>query len=165
MPARPRRLLVALAGGAALIGLSGCGSKPTPIVTLYSGDTALHDDAAVYCFDDQDPSKEKDSDGACRYDLERTPELLAVQPGSQILVDVDKDLADAAWFVTLRPAENNEVGSEVQVSTIEADSHTTRVQPDFGQAPRQVLTVRKLASEDENAAVLGLWTFTVVPKV
>ncbi len=165
MPTRPRRLLVALAGGAALVGLSGCGQKPTPIVTLYSGDTALNDKAAVYCFEGQDPTKSQGEDDACRYDLERTPELISVQPGDQILVDVDKDLADAAWFVTLRPAENNEAGSEVQVSTIEADSHTARVQPDFSQAPRQVLTVRKLASEDPKAAVLGLWTFTVIPKV
>lgn len=165
MPARPRRLLVALAGGAALIGLSGCGQKPTPIVTLYSGDTSLYDHAAVFCFEDQDPSKEPGTEGACRYNLERTPELLSVQPGDQILVDVDEDLADAAWFVTLRPAENSEAGSEVAVSTVESESHTARVQPNFGQAPRQILTVRKLASEDENAEVLGLWTFTIVPEV
>ncbi len=165
MPARPRRLIAALAGGAALLTLSGCGAKPTPIVTLYSGDTAIHSNAAVYCFDGQDPSKQEGTAGACRYDVARTPELISVQPGAQVLVDVDKDLADAAWFVTLRPAENAEASSEIPVSTIESDSHTVRVQPDFSQSPRQVLTVRKLASDNKDATVLGLWTFLVVPKV
>lgn len=168
MPARPRTSLAALAGCAALLGVAGCGQQPTPIVTVYSGDTSLYSDAAVFCFEGQDPGTEQGTDGACRYDLEASPKLLEVQPGDEVLVDVDKDLADAAWFVTLRSSENNGAGSsqgEVRVSTIQADSHTTTVQPDFSQGERQILTVRKLAGEREDAEVLGLWTFEVVPDV
>ena len=154
-----RRTLSALAAGSALLGLSAC-EAPAPIVTLYSGDTSLYDEAFVYCFDDQDPEKEAGADGACRFDAEREAQVLQVTPGDTVLVDVDKDLADAAWFVSLTP----EGGEAVRVSDVEVESHTARVLPDFSQGVRQTLEVRKLASEEEGAPVTGLWRYTLVPQ-
>ncbi len=153
-----RRTLAALAAGAALLGLSAC-EAPAPIVTLYSGDTSLYDEAFVFCFDGQDPEKGPEEDGACRFDAERQATLLQVTPGDEVLVDVDKDLADAAWFVSLTP----EGGEAVRVTDIEVESHTARVLPDFSQGVRQTLEVRKLASEDDDT-VTGLWRFTLVPQ-
>lgn len=150
-----RRLAVALAAAAALVGLTGC-DKPTPLVSLYSGNTSINDTALSYCFEGQDPAKEPGTEGACRYDT-HTPKVLDVRPGDEVTVDVAKDLADAGWFVALRGANN-------QVSRLATQSeHVTSFQPDFSQSPTIVVEVQKLVTPDDNAKSVGVWQFTIVP--
>ena len=156
MHARRRRLARSLSVAGALLALAAC-EQTTPNVTVYSGGTSLNDRAYSFCFEGQDPAAEPAAEGACRYDTDRQPEVLTVRPGDEVLVDVDKDLADASWFAALR------VEGEPAQRTALQDEHTTRVQPDFNRGAPQFLEVRKLASEAEDAAVLGLWVFTLVP--
>ena len=151
-----RRLAVALAVSAALVGLTGC-DKPTPLVTLYSGNASVHDTALSYCFEGQDPAAQPGSADACRYDTGRTPKVLKVRPGDEVTVDVSKDLADAGWYVALR-------GSGDQASRLATQSeHVTSFQPDFSRSPTIVVEVQKLTSPSDNATSVGLWSFTIVP--
>lgn len=150
-----RRLAVALAATAALVGLTGC-DKPTPLVTLYSGNAVVHDDALSYCFSGQNPATPPGTAGACRY-APHTLKVLKVRPGDEVTVDVSKDLADAGWFVALR-------GSNNQASRLATQSeHVTSFQPDFSQSPTYVVEVQKLTSPADNATSVGVWRFTIVP--
>lgn len=154
-----RRLAVALGTAAALVGLTGC-QKPTPLVTLYSGSTALHDVALSYCFSGQDPAKQPGATGACRYDTpsDRRTKILRVKPGAEVLVDVSKTLADSGWFVALRGANN-----QVSRLATQQKQHVTSFQPDFSQSPTIVVEVHKLVSPSDTAATVGLWQFDIVP--
>lgn len=154
-----RRLVATLGASVALVGLTGC-QKPTPIVSLYSGGKTVHDDAFSYCFDGQDPAKEPGAQGACRFDTAagRTPVVLKVRPGDEVIVDVDKDLADAGWFVALR-------GTQGQSSRAATQSeHVTTFQPDFSQSPTFTVEVQKLQSARDGAKAVGVWQFTIVPR-
>jgi hypothetical protein len=158
MQARRRRLAVALAASAALAGLTGC-EKPTPLVTLYSGNETVHDEALSFCFPGQDPAKAPGSEDACRYDTSsgRKLKVLSVRPGDEVTVDVSKDLADAGWFVALR-------GANDQANRLATQSeHVTSFQPDFSQSPTYVVEVQKLERPAEDAKPVGVWRFTIVP--
>jgi len=157
MPAR-RRPAAALGIALALAALAGC-EKPTPIVTLYSGNASVNDDAFSYCFSGQDPAKQPGTDGACRFATgsERAPKVLKVRPGDEVTVDVDKDLADKGWFVALR-------GAGGQTSRLATQSeHVTSFQPDFSQSPTITVEIQKLASAADNAKPQGVWQFAIVP--
>lgn len=154
-----RRPAAALGLALALAALAGC-EKPTPIVTLYSGDRSVYDEAFSYCFSSQDPAKQPGTDGACRYATSdgRTPKVLKVRPGDEVTVDVDKDLADKGWFVALR-------GAGGQTSRLATQSgHVTSFQPDFTQSPTITLEVQKLESASDNAKPVGVWQFAIVPR-
>lgn len=152
-----RRLASAAGTVAALLSLSAC-QKPTPIVSLYGSGTALHDSAFSYCFDGQDPSKQPGSPGACRYEADRTPEVLRVRPGDVVTVDVDKDLSDAGWFVALG------TGTSPPRALAAQSGHVTTFQPDFSAGPTVTVQVRKLESTKPGAKPLGVWQFVVVPR-
>lgn len=152
-----RRLVAAAGAAAALVALTGC-DKPTPIVSLYGSGEALHDDAFSYCFAGQDPTKQPGTPGACRYEADRAPKVLRVRPGDVVTVDVDKDLADAGWFVALGSGSNPPQALATQ------SEHVTTFQPDFSQAPTVTVQVRKLESTKPGAKPLGVWQFVVVPR-
>ncbi len=157
MQARRRRRLAAVVGvSAALVGLTAC-ERPTPAVTLYSGDTSTYDEAFSYCFDGQDPSKQPGEAGACRFDSERVPDVLTVRPGDEVLVDVDEELTGNGWFVVLRGAGGQ--ASRLAVQT----EHVTSFQPDFSQSPTITVQVQRLSAPREDAQVTGVWQFTIVP--
>ncbi len=153
-----RRLTAVLSAAVALVGLTGC-QKPTPIVTLYSGHSSTYDTAFSFCFPGQDPGKAPGDGGACRYETGggRSPKVLTVRPGDEVTVDVDKDLADAGWFVALR-------GAGGQASRLATQSeHVTSFQPDFSQSPTITVEVQKLESARNGAKPLGVWQFAIVP--
>lgn len=158
MQARRRRPAAVLGVVVAFAGLTAC-TRPTPGVTLYSGGATVRDDAFSYCFDAQDPQAAQGAQDACRIEAERAPEVLRVRPGDTVLVDVDKDLADSGWFAALRTEGHDPVRTAVQ-----SEEHVVRVQPDFNQGTRQFLEVRKLDGPREDARVVGLWLFVVVPE-
>ncbi len=158
MQARRRRLAAALGASVALVGLTGC-EKPTPIVTLYTGGTSVYDTAYSFCFDGQNPDAEPGTQGACRFDTAggRQPKVLKVRPGDSITVDVDKDLADAGWFVALR-------GTGGRSSRLATQSeHVARFQPDFSVSPTFTVEIQKLVSPADNAKTVGVWQFAVIP--
>ncbi len=158
MQARRRRLATALGVSAALFGLAAC-EKPTPIVTLQSGSVSLYDSAFSYCFEGQDPTQEPGAPDACRFDTgeNRQPKVLEVRPGDEVLIDVDKSIAESGWFVALR-------GAGGQASRLATQTeHVTRFQPDFSQSPTITVEIRKLASPRDDAQPVGVWQFAVVP--
>jgi len=157
MQARRRRLAAVLGASVVLVGLTGC-EKPTPIVTLYSGATTVHDGAYSFCFEGQNPDAEPGTQGACRFDTAgRQPKVLKVRPGDAITVDVDKDLADAGWFVALR-------GTGGKTSRLATQSeHVTSFQPDFSVSPTFTVEIQKLVSPADKARTVGVWQFAVVP--
>ena len=153
MQARSRRLTATLGACAALVGLTAC-EQPTPAVTLYSSGTSIHDTAVSFCFPGQDLAKEPGTDGACRFDTaDRVPKVLGVQPGEEVLVDVDRDIADAGFLVLLN-------GTPVATGAAE---HTARFQPDFNQGTILGVEVRKLADPQDPSRATGIWQFQVVP--
>ena len=153
-----RRLVAVLGTAAALVGLAAC-ERPTPIVTVFSGTTSLYDHSFVYCFEGQDPAKEPGTPGACRFDTQdRVQKVLEVQPGDEVLVDVDRELVDTGWFVALRPREG-----EAQRLAIQTE-HVTSFVPDFNRSPTYILEIRKLESPRDDAQPTGLWQFALAPK-
>ncbi len=158
MQARRRRLVAVLGASAALAGLTGC-EKPTPLVTLYSGNESINDSAFSFCFEGQDRAKEPGTPGACRYDTGdgRQPKVLTVRPGDEVTVDVDKDLAEAGWFVALRGAQ----GRSSRLAT--QSEHVTSFQPDFSESPTITVEVQKLESPRDDAKAVGVWQFVIVP--
>ena len=159
MQARRRRLIASLGACAALVGLTGC-EKPTPAVTLYSSGTSIHDTALSYCFPGQDPSLVPGTEGSCRFDTEgRVAKVLQVRPGEEVLVDVDRAIADSGWFVVLRGREQ---GQQSRLAT-QQDEHVTRFQPDFSQSPLITVEVQKLESTADDARPVGIWQFQIAP--
>lgn len=157
MPARRRRPVAVLGVAAALLGLTGC-ERPTPLVTVYSGDTSLNDRAFSYCFDGQDPSREPGTEGACRFDTQgRTAKVLTVDPGDEVVVDVDRDLVESGWTVVLRAP-----GGQPSRLAIQTE-HVTSFQPDFNRSPQITLEVLKLNAPREDARAVGVWQFALVP--
>ena len=160
MQARRRRLVASLGACAALVGLTAC-EKPTPLVTLYSSGTSLHDAALSYCFPGQDPSREPGTEGSCRFDTEgRVAKVLEVRPGEEVLVDVDRELSESGWVVVLRGQQQ---GQQSRLA-IQHEEHVTRFQPDFSQSPVITVEIQKLESPAEDARPVGIWQFQVVPR-
>ena len=159
MQARLRRRLGAtLTASAALFALTGC-QEPTPIVTLYSGGTSLYDEAFSYCFEGQDPGKEPGAEGACRFDADRQTKVLAVRPGDEVVVDVDREIADSGWYVVLRGTQATQ-----QTRLATQQEHVTSFQPDFTQSPTITVLVQKLTDTSDTAQSVGVWQFTLVPE-
>ena len=158
MQARRRRPTASLGALAAVLALSGC-ERPTPIVTLYSSGTSLHDEALSYCFEGQDLTREPGTEGACRFDVEgRTPKVLEVRTDEQVLVDVDREIVEAGWVVVLR---GRQAGQESRLA-IRDDEHVARFTPDFSQSPLITVEVQKLERPAEDARPTGIWQFTIV---
>ncbi|MCW2606162.1 MAG: hypothetical protein JWO60_855 [Frankiales bacterium] len=160
---RAPRLLGAGAAAACLL-LTGCSSleEPSPIVSVVSGGEFVHSEATSYCFDEQDPTKEPGSEGACSFE-ERAPELLNVRPGEQVGVDVSKQLADTAWIVVLKPQGAGPDGQPPQEqSSGVQDDHYFTFEPGFSGGPVE-MQVRSLASSAPDAQVTGVWRFVLAP--
>ena len=160
---RAPRLLAA----AALLLVSGCGlEKPSPIVTVVSGGNSVNSEAVSYCFEGQDREKEPGTEGACRFEEDRKPEVVRVQPGEQVGVDVEKDLADGNWIVVLMPqggAPGEDGQPQEQASPVQ-DEHYFSFVPQFsGGAPLE-LQVRKLDSDQPDAGSTGVWRFVLAPR-
>lgn len=156
MQARRRRSVAVLGACAALLTLTGC-ERPTPLVSVYSGTTTLNDKALSYCFPGQDPAKEPGTPGACRFDAEgRTPEVLEVKPGDQVVIDVDKHLAESGWTAVLRAPGGQPGRLAVQ------NEHVAFFEPDFSRAPQLTLEVLKLDAPRDDARAVGVWRFVLV---
>lgn len=153
-----RRLVAAAGAVVAVLGLAAC-EKPTPIVTIQSGTNHVFDEAFSYCFEGQDPEVEPGQEGACRTDADREPRVLAVDPGNQVGISVDVELAEEGWFIAL----TDEDGQTQRLATTEG--HYSSFEPDFNSSPTFRLEVRKLDEPVDGAEVRGIWLFTIVPDV
>jgi hypothetical protein len=158
MPAR-RHLAVGTAVLASLLVLTGC-EQPTPLVSLVSGGTFAKTEAASFCFDGQDPTREPGTEGGCRF-VERPPTLLEMRPGDQLGIDVDKELAESGWVAVVRPQNGGQQAQE-QASPVQ-ESHYFTFVPQFESGPIE-LDIRSLSSPRDDARVTGVWKFVLAPK-
>ncbi len=152
MTARSRTIAGLTAGLCALF-LTGC-EKPTPFVTLVSGTTSVHTGATIFCFDGQTPAAQD-----CRTDAQR-PTVLKVKVGSQVGVDVAKDVADNGWVVVL-PGNDQDPANDQASGT--QKEHYFAFTPQFESGPLR-LEVRMLDRGNASAATVGNWQFVLIPE-
>ncbi len=150
-----RRLLASACSVGALLALTGCSKpeKPAPIVTLVNEGRSTYAEAGTWCFEEGQTGDEC----ATR---EEGSTVFRVQAGT-LGVDVDKELVDSGWVVTLsdeaRPSEQPFV-SEVQ----RGNHYYSLPIPDLRQDSTLRLTVRALTDGDE--PVRGTWDFALRPR-
>jgi hypothetical protein len=138
------RPAVALASAVlGLTALSGC-EKPTPLVTVTSGSSSVHTEAACYEEDGQ-ISRESCSDPGAG-----APEI-GVSPNGYIGVGVDPEVADAGWQITVNGQ---------QVTPQPLDTTYYRIGPIPAQFLAQGPIELNVASQHDGQ-VNGLWLVRV----
>ena len=151
MPAR-RRLLPAASALLCLAALTAC-EKPAPIVTVVNEGRSVYAEAATWCFEGQ-----SGDECATRGTGINRLEVLAGTLG----VDVDKELADSSWIVTV--VDVSRPDQLVVNSGVRKDSHYFSFQlPELPPETRLVLTVRALAdgavTQGKEPEARGTWQF------
>jgi hypothetical protein len=139
------RPAVALASAVlGLVGLSGC-EKPTPLVTVTSGSSSVHTEAACY------EEKGQVSVESCQ-DPGGAPEI-EVSPNGYVAVGVEPEMADAGWQVTVN-------GQQVTQQPLDTTYYR------IGPLPAQFLAqgpIELTVASQQDGQVNGLWTFRVRP--
>lgn len=156
MPAR-RRLLPAASALLCLAALTAC-ERPAPIVTVVNEGRSVYAEASTWCFDGQTGDQ-------CATRGTGTPRL-GVLAGT-LGVDVDKELADSRWIVTLVDAAQPD--QQLVTSGVRTDSHYYSFElPELPPKTRLVLTVRALADgplgEGAQPEARGSWQFELVTR-
>lgn len=147
-----RRLLAATSAGFALVVLTAC-EKPAPLVTLVSGGSSVHTEAAVFCFEEGQTL----GDGDCAERAEEVP-TLAVRAGEQVGVDVGKELTERGWRLTLADPADPQTGQSLP--TTQTGHYFKFTAPSIPEKGSLLLTVRTLDGEEPT----GEWVFTLEPK-
>ena len=153
-----RRLLLPAASAVlCLTALTAC-EKPAPIVTVVNEGRSVYAEAATWCFEGQTGDEcAKRGSGTNRL------EVLAGTLG----VDVDEELADSRWIVTLVDAAQPE--QQLVTSGVREDSHYYSFElPELPPQTRLVLTVRALAegtvAPGTEPEARGSWQFELVTR-
>lgn len=151
MPAR-RRLLPAASALLCLVALTAC-EKPAPIVTVVNEGRSVYAEAATWCFEGQ-----SGAGCATRGSGINRLQVLAGTLG----VDVDKELADGSWIVTVVDVARPD--QLVVNSGVRKNSHYFSFQlPELPPETRLVLTVRALAdgavTQGSEPQARGTWQF------
>lgn len=141
-----RRLVAALAAGAALLGTAGC-ERPFPSVTLAAGDRVVRSAATTWSFEGAQPVNRQ---------VER--QVLEVQPGERLHVDVDKALVERKWFVEFEVPGSQPGRAELQ------DDHYFFIELGDAVPDRFVLRVKALDGTEAVDNVTGQWEFEVRKK-
>ena len=137
----------------ALVGLTGC-ERPAPIVTVVSGGTSVHTEAAVWCFEGQSAQA-----GDCARRAEGET-VLPVSPGQRVGVDVSRPVVERGWFLELGdPAAQG----QAQTSPVMEDEHYFAfTAPNIEPGSSLSLTVRTVGEDGNPANPTGEWRFTLV---
>ena len=143
-PVRP--LVTATAGAALLLTLTGC-EKPTPGVTVASGSSSVHMESTTYCHEGQSAEAQN-----CVEHLDRLG-VVKVKPGEQVMVDVDKDIAETGWVL---------VDADANARSSVQDEHYFSFTPDFRNGPVVKLEIRSLDKPADDARVTGVWKFQLI---
>jgi hypothetical protein len=135
---RPVRTIAAVVGAAAVSSLlTGCGSKPTPNVTVLSGHTTSVVKPQTYCFD-ANPAH-------CRVSAKGNVGAIKARQGSTIFIDVPRTVASSHWGVTSATEDSSGqfqaiTGSGLSSSTLH-NTHSTRVNVPYGPGTKYYLIV------------------------
>lgn len=152
-----RRPLACVAAVGALLALSAC-EKPAPIVTVVNEGRSVYSEANVWCFEGQ-----SGDDCAERAEGAKRLEVLSGTLG----VDVDKELADGRWIVSLVDTANPE--QQLVSSGVREDEHYYSFElPELPPETRLLLSVRALEegapAEGAEPAARGTWQFELVTR-
>ncbi len=147
-----RRPLARVTAVGALLALSAC-EKPAPIVTVVNEGRSTYAEANRWCFEGQsgDECAER-ADG---------PTTLRVEQGA-LGVDVDKELADGAWIITLTDEARPE--EPLFTSEVQEDNHYYALPglPSMRRGSTWTLRVQALTEDGEPGR--GSWEFTLRPR-
>lgn len=118
---RLTRVLAASAALASTATLLAACQKPTPEVTLLSGDTTVTVKPQTYCFDVTH----------CRVSNSGNVADIKARAGSQILVDVPRTVALKEWLVTSATRQSDGTFQSIQGAGVSSgtvkDTHTVKV--------------------------------------
>jgi hypothetical protein len=138
-----------------LLGLSAC-SKPSPQITLVSGNDSVHAVARQYCH-----SGAIQNETDCAVDGAPRVTVLRVRQGERVGFDVDKALTDHAWSVYDLDTRESLSGY--------LDEHYWSYQANFasralpGVIRLQVTSLGALPTSDTDVPPLqGIWTVNLV---
>lgn len=144
-----RRLLATASAAFALLALTGC-EKPAPIVTLVSGGESVYTEATTFCFE---PDLTLADEG-CAERADDVPQL-AVRPGERIGVDVDKELTERGWRLSLTDPADPAGG---QSSPTQDGHYFPFTAPGIPEGGSLLLTVQTVEGEEPT----GEWLFELV---
>jgi len=146
-----RRPLACVAAVAALLGLSAC-EKPAPIVTVVNEGRSTYAEASTWCFEDQTGDEcATRSEGATDLRVQRGP----------LGVDVDEELVDVGWVVTL----TDEARPEAPLLPPEVQRGNHYYSFDIPDLPRgTTLRLRIQALTEGGEPDRGSWEFRLRPR-
>ena len=150
-----RPLATALSLTALLLGASAC-EKPTPAVTLQSGDDSVRTEATRYCEGDDTLNADDDCPGTAD-----GVTVLRVRQGALLNIDVDAELADSGWFLYDSDARRADV---VRLNE-HHDSFTVDFtgRPDVGRINLEVRKAEGAPRDPQTPPTLtGTWAFQLV---
>jgi len=131
-----------------LLALAAC-ERPTPGVTMASGTTSVHTEAAVFCHEGQSAAAQD-----CAEDLDALG-VVRVRPGQPLSIDVPGEVADHGWVVVDPDTK--------QRSDVQDETHLS-LTFDFARRPVINLEVHALDEVSDSATVTGVWRFQLVQK-
>jgi hypothetical protein len=154
---RPVRALAALAGVGAAAGLLvGCGTKPTPNVTVLTGSTTAVVRPQTYCFDA--------SGGHCRVSPSGNVGSIRARAGSTVFIDVPRAVARSHWTATsATQAADGQfqtiTGSGLSSGTLH-DTHSTRLTVPYGVGNQYYVIVIEQNGQVQTGSWVTLVTIT-----
>ena len=137
----------------ATMGLASC-SKPTPGVTVWTGDTSVQQDAVCWAPD----STALSAISQCIQQAVSDPNIqvptIPVTPGQVIGINVDGEIADAGWTPSVS-----------QQSLAPSTLHQNYYRFDYPSidTPAQGFLLTITAHGQDDSSSRGLWLFRLVP--
>ena len=149
-----RRIAVLAAAGASVFALSAC-EKPSPGVTVFSGQTSAHSEALCWSF-----SGESLDSSACAQDVVESAlrgggvGTIPVVPGETIGISVDVTVAKEGWTPV--------VGSQRLLQTPTTSTYYRFSFPDLQEVPADGLPLQIVSGSGDSTT--GIWIFRLVPR-
>lgn len=149
-----RRLSIIGAAGVAVVAMSAC-EKPSPGVSVFSGQISGHSQALCWSFDGQSLDADACAQGLVEDALRGGGvKSIPVVPGETIGISVDPTVARAGWTPV--------VGSQRLLSTPTTSTYYRFAFPDLQEVPEDGLPLQIVAGQGETT--VGIWVFRLVPR-
>ena len=149
-----RRIVLLMGAGASVLALSAC-EKPSPGVSVFSGQTSAHSQALCWSF-----SGESLDSTACAQDVVEDAlrgggvMSIPVVPGETIGISVDPSVASQGWTPV--------VGSQRLLQTPTTSTYYRFAFPDLQEVPATGLPLQVVAGSGDTT--VGIWIFRLVPR-
>lgn len=149
-----RRLALLAAAGASVFALAAC-EKPSPGITVFSGQTSAHSGALCWSF-----SGESLDSTACAQDVVENAlrgggvGTIPIVPGETIGISVEPSVAREGWTPV--------VGSQRLLQTPTTSTYYRFSFPDLQEVPVDGLPLQIVAGTGDTTK--GIWIFRLVPR-